>query len=373
LDDVLIIGGGVIGLSLAYELAQHGARVRVIDRGPLGSESSWAGAGILPPGARHPQAHPLEQLAALSAELHAHWAEQLRAETGIDTGYRRCGGLYLPEGPDSQALDDAMEALRRGGVEVQALSRAELRREEPALRCGELQRAWLLPQEAQVRNPRHLKALAAACAQRGVTLGAGVSADDLVVRGGRIDAVRTCQGELRAAQYCLCSGAWSGALAQRCGTWVRVKPVRGQIVLLASVPAVLRRVVNCGARYLVPRPDGYTLVGSTEEDVGFDKRTTASAVEQLLHFAQHWVPALGSAAVQRCWSGLRPGTPDGLPYLGPLPELHNGFVACGHFRSGLLLSTGTARVMAQVLRGEPPEVDLSAFRPERHAASAVQT
>ncbi len=367
MDDVLIIGGGVIGLSLAYELAQHGAVVRVIDRGPLGGESSWAGAGILPPGSRHPQAHPLEQLAALSAELHAHWAEQLRAETGIDTGYRRCGGLYLPEGEDAGPLDEAMRDLQQGGVEVLALSRAELQREEPALHPGAVQGAWLLPQEAQVRNPRHLKALAAACAQRGVALCAGVPAEEVIVRSGRIEAVRTCLGELRAAQYCVCSGAWSGALAQRCGTPLRIKPVRGQIVLLSSIRPVLRHVVNCGGRYLVPRPDGFTLIGSTEEDAGFDKRTTASAAEELLHFARQWVPALGSAAVERCWAGLRPGTQDGLPYLGPLPALANAFVAAGHFRSGLLLSTGTARVMAQLLRGEAPSIDLTPFGPDRHA------
>jgi glycine oxidase len=368
MDDVLILGGGVIGLSLAYELAGGGVKVRLIDRAAPGQEASWAGAGILPPGNRRTAECPYDELVGLSYELHPQWATALREETGIDTGYRRCGGVYVARSVhDAAGLRGAMAVLRRREIAVVELPGEQVAEYEPALADTRerIHTACFLPDEAQLRNPWHLKALTAACLSRGVEIQSGAAAEDFVVRGDRITAVRTSSGELAAEKYCVCGGAWSRDLLSHLGIELPLKPIRGQIVLLSTSAPRLRHIVNEGPRYLVPRSDGRLLVGSTEEDAGFDKRTTAEGIAGLLQFALDLAPPLREATVERTWAGLRPGTPDGLPYLGEIPGLANAYLAAGHFRSGLQMSPGTARVMAQLIRGQRPEIDLTAFRVDR--------
>jgi glycine oxidase len=366
MDDVLIIGGGVIGLSLAYELAGRGAKVRLIERGQPGQEASWAGAGILPPGNRRTADNPYDELVGLSCELHPRWSAALREETGIDNGYRRCGGLHLARQAEADELKQTLAYWRRRRIGMEEITIDELTQCEPTLaETTGIAAACLLPDEAQLRNPWHLKALSAACVSRGVKIEPGVPAEDFLIHGSRITGVRTTAGLLAAEKYCVCSGAWTRGLLARVGIQPQVKPIRGQIVLLALPGPPLKHIVNEGARYLVPRPDGRVLVGSTEEDAGFDKRTTAEGVQELLQFALHLVPPLREATVERTWAGLRPGTADGLPYLGMIPGLENAFIAAGHFRSGLQMSPGTALVMSQVLLGQRSEIDLSPFTLDR--------
>jgi glycine oxidase len=366
MSDCLIVGGGVIGLSLAFELAGHGCRVRVIDCGQPGREASWAGAGILPPACPFVD-DPLEQLTALSNEMHRQWSAELLACTGVDSGYRRSGAIYLArDSAQAQQLDHFAGLAHARKIAAQRLTRCELEELEPGLRpSGTVAAAYLVPDECQIRNPRHLKALLMACAGRGVEITSGATAEDFDVRGGRIRAVRTSLGPLTADQVCVATGSWSAMLAKKLGASPAIKPIRGQMVLLSQLRPAVHRIVNEGRRYLVPRADGRSLVGSTEEDVGFDRGTTAGAVAALLQFALGLVPDLASAQVERNWAGLRPATRDGLPYLGRLPGLENAFLAAGHFRSGLQLSTGTARVMSQLMRGQRPDVDLAMFRVDR--------
>ena len=370
MSDLLVIGGGVVGLSIAYEAAGRGRRVRVIDAGQPAREASWAGAGILPP-AGEGDLDPLEQLVALSNRCHAAWAEELRAETGIDNGYRHCGAIYLArEARDTAQLDELAGWAASRSIVAEPLPGSALSEAEPALRpSGSVSAAYLLPEERQIRNPRHLKALLLGCAQRGVEITSGMAADDFEVRGGRIRAVRTIGGTIAVDQVCITTGSWTAAVARRLGVQLAIKPVRGQIALLALKQPLLSRIVNEGPRYLVPRCDGRLLVGSTEEDAGFDRTTTAGAIGELLRFAQSLVPDLASAQLERTWAGLRPATRDGLPYLGAVPEVDNAWVAAGHFRGGLQLSTGTAVVMNQLMADERPEVDLTAFRLDRTATT----
>ncbi len=366
MTDVLIIGGGVIGLSLAYELAGTGAAVRVVERGLPGREASWAGAGILPPAQTTPTDDPYELLLRLSNERHIAWSAQLREETGVDNGLRRCGGVYLARDlRDGAQMRRSAERWRQQGIACHQLSVAELADREPSLAGGAassaLDSAFFLPDEMQLRNPRHLKALLAGCAQRGVTVDSGVSVDDFEVRHDRVERVYTSSGALTAEQICLTSGPWTTALLARLGIRVAAKPIRGQIVLLSASRPLLHSIINEGPRYLVPRPDGRILAGSTEEDVGFEKRTTAAGVCGLLQFALELAPGLAAAQFEQCWSGLRPCTFDRLPLLGRVPRCKNAFVATGHFRSGLQLSAGTAVVLARMLRGLEPEINLEPF------------
>ena len=372
MPDCLIVGGGVIGLSLAYELAGHGLRVRIIDRGEPGREASWAGAGILPPASRRSKV-PIAKLRILSNLLHAKWAEALAAETGVDNGYRPCGGIYLARDEAAgQTLLQTAELWREGQIAVELIAPAELAQLEPALQPADgVSAALLLPEERQLRNPRHLKALLSACVRRGVEIVSGVAAEDFEIGGGRVRQVRTNTGVMSAESVCITTGAWSQALVARLGIEPSIKPIRGQIALLATRQPVVSRVVNEGACYFVPRSDGRLLVGSTEEDVGFDRNTTAGGLAGLLDFAIGLAPTLAHATLERSWAGLRPSTPDGQPYLGRVPGLENAFVAAGHFRSGLQLSTGTAVVMSQLIRGEQPQIDLSPFRLDRIADVTV--
>jgi glycine oxidase len=363
MHDVLIVGGGVIGLSLAWELAQRGQSVRVSDRGPIGREASWAGAGILPPARLRPADHPQDQLRGLACQLHPQWAERLKAETGIDTGYRRCGGLYLARQPgESAALAAWAQSLPEEDIAVQKLDAIALRQLEPGLGIPDAVRlAVLLPEEAQLRNPRHLKALVAACTAAGVELTPEVAIERFELSGAELAAIDTNHGPLRARQYCFTAGAWTGQLLQRLGIHLGIVPIRGQIVLFRCERPPISRIINEGSRYLVPRDDGRVLAGSTEEEVDFDKRTTSEAIADLTQFARTLVPALADAAIEQTWAGLRPASFDGLPYLGALPGIKNAFVAAGHFRTGLYLSPATAVVISQLLGGETPQIDLHPF------------
>jgi glycine oxidase len=364
--DCLIVGGGVIGLSLAYELACHGATVQLIDCGSIGREASWAGAGILPPANLTTAIDPLDRLRALSHKLHREWATRLREETGIDNGYRECGGLYLARSVGEVAsLHAFAQMLRELEIEVERLTPAELTVLEPALRevaAGQLKAAYTLPGEAQLRNPDHLRALSLACERRGVQIRSDCEATGFDYANGRMTAVRTDAGLLHADRYCITSGAWTGRLLKQLGVTTGIMPIRGQMVLFKCETPPFRRVLNEGPRYLVPRDDGRVLVGSTEEEAGFDKSTTEEGVGELVALARQLVPALRDARIENRWAGLRPGTFDGFPYLGRMPGLSNAYAAAGHYRSGLHMSPGTAVVMRQLMLGEEPEVDLSPFR-----------
>lgn len=370
MNDVLVIGGGVIGLSIAYELARHGARVQLLERGELAREASWAGAGILPPPATGDDLPAWDRLQSFSYELHRTWAAELRERTGIDNGYRVCGGLYLARrAGEAAALRAAAEQWRSDGVEVESLSPNELAQLEPGVAdvvaLNTLRAAYLLPQEAQIRNPRHLQALVAACRKLGVRLVDHASVAQIDMRGGRIAGVETDRGTFTAEKLCIATGAWTEALAAQLGLALSVYPVRGQMLLYRCAAPPLRHIVSEGPRYLVPRDDGHVLVGSTEEDVGFDKRNTDVALAELRAFATSLVPALAQAELVASWAGLRPHAVDGFPYIGRVPHLENAFLAAGHYRAGLSTSPGTAVLMRELMHGQPATIDISEFRLDR--------
>jgi glycine oxidase len=358
--DVLILGGGVIGLSVAYSLARDKVRVEVVDKGDLGQEASWAGAGILPPGDPARARTPFDRLRALSAAAFPVLSQELRERTGIDNGYLRCGGLELLAGPEDP--DD--QEWRGDGIRCEELSASDLLRLEPNLAPG-FAKAFHLPDMAQLRNPRHVKALVAGSASLGVGLRPGCPVVGVERQGGRVTAVNTACGRLTAGRYLIAAGAWSDALLAEVGWRPGIRPVRGQIALLNPGVPLFRRVLMLGKRYLVPRPDGRVLAGATEEDVGFDKRTTAGAIRDLLDLAIALVPALAAAPLERSWAGLRPRSPDGLPFLGAVPGIENLYVAAGHFRAGIQLSPGTATVMTELMLGRTPTIPLDAFRLDR--------
>lgn len=369
MNDCLIIGAGAIGLSIAYELARRGRRVAVIDRSQPGREASWAGAGMLPPMNPRTAQSALDQLQALGSELHPRWADELRELTGVDTGYSRCGAIELARTrPEADALTRLAANWEAGAIACESLDAADLSRLEPLL-CpaaeAPILAAYRLRDQAQIRNPRYLKALVAACHRVGVEVRAGVECTALHVSGNRVAGASTNEGTLSAAAYCVASGAWSGGILHSLGVRIGVKPIRGQIVMFRAAQPALSHIVCEGARYLVPRDDGRLLVGSTMEDVGFDTRNTTESVNGLIDFAKSLVPSVASALVERTWAGLRPGTDDGVPLIGLIPGTTNAFCATGHLRGGLLLAPATAVVVGQMICGETPTIDVSAMRLDR--------
>lgn len=364
--DFLVVGAGVIGLSLAYELACRGNRVRVIDSGAIGG-ASWAGAGILPASPLSGTQDPLEKLRSLSHQLHRQWAEQLLHETGIDTGYRRCGGIHLARTAAEAATISANRVWwQEHGMDARQLSGVDLAKLEPALtplvQSDHFRVAWLLADECQLRNPRFLQALTNACQRRGVEIAAFCSATRILTDRQGKAVVQTDSGILEAGAICICSGAWARLHLQQLNVSTGIMPVRGQMVLFRTESPCLNRIINEGHRYLVPRDDGRLLAGSSEEEVGYKVETTPEIISQLQSWATDIVPLLSTALVERTWAGLRPGSYDGLPYLGKIPGLENAYLAAGHFRNGLHLSCGTAVIMADLMLGIKSRIDLSHFR-----------
>lgn len=364
MEDVVVIGGGVVGLSIALELAGQGAAVAVLDQADFGREASWAGAGILPPGNLEAAETPESQLRSLSHALWQDWAASLQSETGIDTGYVRCGGLEVRTAQPGEDFLDEVRFWRREGVRVDELSPTALREAIPEI-SPTISAAYRLPALGQVRNPRLLKALIAACSARGVRLCAGTSVIGFDTEPGHVIGMRTAAGIIRAGRYCVAGGPWSRGLFASVGIDLPVEPVRGQIVLLSHIPRIFSQVIQVGPRYVVPRNDGRILIGATEECVGFLKANTASAVSGLIEFATSLVPRLADATLERAWSGLRPRSADGLPYLGRLADYDNLFAATGHFRSGLQMSPGTARLLRQALLDQETDISLDPFTPDR--------
>ena len=350
--DYLIIGAGVIGCATALELARAGAAVTIVERGQAGAESSWAGGGILSPLLPWDYGEPVTRLTRWGCELYPQWVAELQTCTGIDPEYISSGMLVLPPFDTDRAI--AWSAAH--GMPLQQVAARsilpQLAREGDSL--------WL-PDVAQVRNPRLLGALRRALELEGVTLIEHSEVVGLNVSGGRVNGLNTSNGVVSASGYIVTAGAWSstllGGLAQRC----EVRPVRGQMLLFKAAPELLPHIVLENGVYLIPRRDGHILVGSTLEDVGFDKSTTPDAREQLRAAAIGILPQLRDLAIVRHWAGLRPGSADNIPTIGRHPQLENLYVNSGHFRYGVTMAPASARLLGNMLSSRPQPIDTKPY------------
>ncbi len=358
--DVIIVGGGVIGMTTAYFLAREGVHVLLCEQGQPGMEASWAGAGILPPSDLALALDPFDRLRALSGQLFPELSHDLQERTGIDNGFTRCGGLEFI-GQAGQADPEEWYGL---GITTNFLSDKELHDLEPAL-APHLGEAIHVPTMAQLRNPRHMRALRVACAEVGVSIREDTVVAELLLEKNRVKGVRTANEVLTGDAVVVAAGAWTDRLLAPLGCHLGIKPVRGQIALLNPGRVVFSRILLWGSRYLVPRLDGRVLIGSTEEHAGFEKITTAAGIGGLLDLGVRLVPELANAMLEQTWAGLRPGSPDGLPFIGNVADIENLYVAAGHFRAGIQLSPGTALVLKERIMGQPLSMPLEAFRLDR--------
>jgi glycine oxidase len=367
--DVIVIGGGVVGGCIAYELAKAGARVVVCDREAMG-QASRASAGMLAPLSEAEGPGPFLDLGLESLRLHRPLADELLERTGIDVGYRTSGLLRV-------ALSEADEvAVRRrrswhmdAGFSVPWLDAVRARDAEPAL-SQDIRGAAYYEGEHQVSAPLLTQAALRAAADLGATLRMGLNVEGLLVSGSTVQGVRAAGEQLRAGEVVVAAGAWSGAFADL-GPPLPVRPVRGQLVALRTQGTGLRHMIYSSGGYLNSKSDGLTLVGSTQEEVGFDPRSTADGVAKLLQSVARLTPALSAATFSHALVGLRPGSPDGLPLIGRLPGWSGISVASGHFRNGILLAPITAILITDVLRHGRPRRSLEPFDPARVVVQAA--
>lgn len=363
MPDVIVIGGGVIGLLLAWRLAQTGLSVTLFDKAQPGAEASAAALGVLSPQAGE---HTREWLALAQASLALFpaLADELRDLTGLDIELRDEGLLYA-------ALDDEQWRELQADVNVQTgaglpatlLTASAARELEPALNHAPNLRGVLhFTAAQQVDNVRLCSALVVACAQSGVVIRAGCEVTQLVREGERVIGV-WANGETHIAHHIvLANGSWARAVAG-----LPVRPAKGQALALAA-PFRVTHVLDSDGIYIAPRRDGRLLVGATVEEAGFDKRPTAEGAQYLLTHALRFLPALKDATLLNHWAGLRPRALDDLPILGPLPGATGLIVATGHFRNGILLAPITAQLVSEWVSGQMPTIEVSTFAPDRFAS-----
>jgi len=362
--DVIIVGGGIIGCSIAYRLAQEKLSVIVIERDRVGGEASGAAAGILGPQAEADSPDPFLDLCLASRSLYPSLAEELRSETGIDIEYLTDGLLYLAfTDEDEHELEARYRWQSSCGLRVERLSAREAREIEPRL-SPEVRWALRFPDDHQVNNVKLTAALARGAIGRGARFLIGRPATKLVVENGRAVGVETPEERLSAAQVVNAAGSWSGQIDCSPAPQPPVSPVRGQMIAIETPQPVLRHVVYSSSCYLVPRIDGRLLIGSTMEHVGYNKKVTVEGIGGLLRGALEIIPSLNSYAFKEAWAGLRPYAPDKLPILGE-SQLPGLIIATAHFRNGILLTPITGQLIADLIISGKTSTPLERFSPNR--------
>ncbi len=340
-SEIIIIGSGALGLATAQSLLQQGAGVTVLERGAVGQESSWAGGGILSPLCPWDYPDEVMRLALRSMALFGGFAEHLYHATGIDPEYQRCGMLVLP--PFN--VNVALPWCAAHGLKVE--------------QCGD---GLLLPEVAQVRNPRLLQALRVRVGQLGGRIVEQCEVKQIVAEAGRVTHLATTQGDFIAYSYIVTAGAWSKVLLGEHALHADIKPIRGQMLLFKFDAPPLPHIVLENDLYLIPRRDGHLLVGSTREDVGFDKSTTDAARAMLLQRASLLLPALADMPVVKHWAGLRPASPANIPTIGRHPHLPNLYINSGHFRYGVTMAPASVEVLLNELNGASQTFDVKPYR-----------
>ena len=349
---IAIIGSGISGMLTAWMLSGRGYEITLFDRQQPGQESSWAGGGIVSPLYPWRYADSVTRLARASQVVYPELVEEIRAESGIDPEYLRSGLLIF----SPQEEEAAQAWAQRWSINVESVDTSVIAALEPGLACPEPTALWF-PDVGQVRNPRIVKALYSALQKRPdirFSINAEVSTLSPSANG-----IEVMSGSSHEAfdKAIICAGAWSPLLLEHAALQPEIRPVRGQMLLFRTEPGSVRRITLHENHYAIPRKDGRVLFGSTIENTGFVKETTGAARTELTSLAAKLYPVLAEAPIEHHWAGLRPGSPEGIPYIGQVPGIDNLFINAGHFRNGVVLAPASAKLAADLLTGETSDID----------------
>ncbi|MGZ4133555.1 MAG: glycine oxidase ThiO [Tumebacillaceae bacterium] len=367
--DTLIIGGGVIGCSIAYELAKRGCKPLVIDKDALGSQATSAGAGMLGAQVEMHQPGAMFELGLASRALFPELQQELLDIGGVDIELQTPGIFRVAvDEADRHDLLERQRWQQAHGQRAIWMEDEEMRRELGDL-VSTTYGALYLPDDHQVRNPQLMHALSSSAKKLGARFMEQTAMIGFCTENGAVVGVKTINGEIRADRVIIAAGAWSGLLANQMGLDVPIFPVKGQSFFLnAYAPPTPYTIFTHGC-YILPKRNGQIYVGATEEEAGFDRRPNLGSLARLSSRATELMPKIGQLPFDKPIAGLRPGSADGLPFLGAVPGVAGLYVASGHFRNGVLLSAITGKVMAELLTGDTPSIDLQPFAVERAFAT----
>ncbi|UJP04837.1 MAG: glycine oxidase ThiO [Nitrosomonas sp.] len=353
--DIIVIGAGIIGLATTEHLLRQGANVMLIERNLAGHESSWAGGGILAP--LHPWNYTNEVtlLTSYSAMQFSGWVSSLREKTGIDAEHEKSGMLVLP--PYDEAAARHWCSQQNIKFEFSTISKGwfdnDTKKYEPAL---------FLSDVAQVRNPRLIHALYLRIVQLGGKIIENCAISKLHIEQQYVQSVTTTCGEFSADSYVVSAGTWSEAILGDYALGLKIRPVKGQMLLFKYDSPPTSTILVRNDTYLIPRRDGHLLVGSTLEDSGFNKQITDTAKKYLLTQACTLLPSLDKQKIIRHWAGLRPSSPGNIPTIGRHPEIRNLFINSGHFRYGVTMAPASAEILTNEITGKGQPFDISPYQ-----------
>ncbi|HYJ91516.1 MAG TPA: glycine oxidase ThiO [Pyrinomonadaceae bacterium] len=362
-SDVLIIGAGVIGLSIARELHKRGVgKICIVEKGAVGRESSWAAAGILAPQIEADIDDDFFRLCFESNRIYRQFADELRDETNIDIELDQSGTLYLGfHDKDSAEIRERYEWQRAAGLEIEHLTADETLRLEPNL-SPNVRESLYFPREGQVENRKLVEALVRYAELNGINIIDNSEVGRVLIKDGIVTGAETRNETYAADVVVVASGAWTSTIKfGEINLPIQVKPIRGQMICYRPPTPICHHVVYSHRGYLVPRADGRLLAGATAEDTGFDKSTTETGIHNLQTAAIEIAPKLETIEIVDKWAGLRPYAAGGRPVIGRVPGVNGLFIATGHFRNGILLAPITARLIADAIAGNEQDIFLKSF------------